>query len=404
MVYQDISRPPQGSQSPLSSKPAILDRALSFFLDYLIFAPVVSFISLLLFYDEIQIWKKTPLGAETVSIFLNLFILFVILFSGLQTVFIYYWKATPGQYYLKLQMQFSKTPGLLLFRIFFRQIGFWISPLFGGIPWLAVLAHPQGQTFYDRMAECRLVTLKTSEKRFGFESEQKYWRSLLATLTLFLGFLFAASFWQNHQQLKNGGIAFEKLQKEDHFCAEMKSVPLKERLQMVIALNLVGHIADACVDQEVDFVLWKSTESDVKSLAYYAKSITAEDDAEEAIYLKQACVGVDERAWGCQVASAFSDSDRLQEFYQTLNSNTDENFLRSTLRYELGLLLDQGEFRQAHFEKLKSFDDQKIVKKYLISELMLKNSERQNQNRQPASAEKKQSVDRDYAQKLLRDL
>ncbi len=375
MVFHDGSE----AKAPLNSgtlMPAtLLERVFSFFLDYIILAPVVSFLNLIIFQNEMIIWKSANNSAEVLPLFLNLAAAFILFFSLIQTLFIYYYEATPGQYFLKLKIERTADSGLILLRIFLRQLCFWLSGFLLGIPWLAVMAHPQAKTFYDRLTELSVVSLKTNQKRFHFELETKYWRSLIATFTIFLTALVLITSWKNKSDLQERAFSFDKMQKiNNSFCAEMDGVALKQRLQTVIALNLVGQIADVCVDKEADFVLWSSGQASLKSLAYYAKSLTETDQQSEDKYLKQACLDTSSEFLGCRIASAFKNDD-IENLYNFFKKSTqahaiENTLLVSTLKYELALVLNKSTEAHTHFKEIRNFDSQKLVKKYLLSEIL----------------------------------
>ena len=384
MVYVDLSETlnsasSKGTGAEASSSPAsaarffracLTDRIFSFLLDYLILTPVVSFLLLLGFKKEFAVWNENSLTAESQPLFLLLALAFVMSFSLLQSFFIYHWGATPGQYFLKLKTQNLQPSGLNFFKFTIRQMGFWISLFFLGLPWVAVLADPEQRTFYDKLSETRVVSLKSDQFYFNFEFETKYWRAFVATVILFFSFILAAVGWQQHQRIKNAVYSFQQMKKEQFFCDDLKAVQLLQRLQTAIALNLVGQVSDRCVDKEADFVLWKMDNPELKSLAYYAKSITESDSEREHAYLQQACTEKENSFLGCELATAFLDHD-FQQLYQSLgDKNQEKTFLVSTFRYELGLILSEKSDEKNNFQKLKAYDTQNLVKKYLLAEIL----------------------------------
>lgn len=403
MVYHD------GAVENYQKKPqplvaaSVLERVFSFFLDYLILAPVVSFINLLIFKTEMLAWRNAgsvhTFGAEGLPVFVSICAVFILLFSSIQAIFIWKWHATPGQYFLKIRMVVNSKVGLSFLRILIRQLSFWLSIAFLGIPFLAIMGHPDGKTFYDRLTETEVKSLKKIPARFAFETESLYWRSLISTLTVFIFFLVAAAGWNTYANIRRGSYSFLKKQKANYFCSELHAVDIGERLQTVIALNLVGQIEDGCVDKEADFVLWKTADVAQRSLAYYAKSLTEDDteNSQEQAYLQQACAGKLRSQFGCQIATAFQ-TDTLENFYNKLAASTAaETLLTSTLKYELSIILNKSDSTAAHFKKLKVHDDLKVVKKYLLSEFVNQKAA----TRSPASVT---SNDVDYMNTLLDNL
>lgn len=403
MVFHDGSTEDYKKKfQPLASA-SVLDRVFSFFLDYLILAPLVSFVNLLIFKNEMLVWRNVGsaqgFGAETLPLFVSICAVFILLFSFIQAIFIWKWQATPGQYFLKIKVEVNSKVGLSFLRILIRQISFWLSIVFLGIPFLAIMGHPDGKTFYDRLTETEIKSLKSNPARFTFETESQYWRSLISTLTIFIFFLVVAAGWNTHSNIQKGSYSFMKKQKANYFCSELRAVDIGERLQTVIALNLVGQIEDVCVDKEADFVLWKSADKAQRSLAYYAKSLTEDEteNSQEQAYLQQACAGKLRNHFGCQIATAFQ-TDTLENFYNKLSaSNSTDSLLTSTFKYELSIILNKTDSTAAHFQKLKMHDDLKVVKKYLLSEFV----NQSKATRSPASAA---STDVDYMTKLLENL
>lgn len=409
MVYHD-GQPVVNVSHATPLKPAtVLERVLSFSLDYIILAPLVSFFNLVLFQKEMIDWKNTGSSAEFAPYIFGLIFTFVLFFSLLQSLFIYFLQATPGQYFLKVRMEVNQKSGLVYLRVLVRQITFWLSVPFLGIPWLAVLAHPESKTFYDRLTEISIVSLKGKQHYFKFELEKSFWRSFVATMSLFVAFLIAALCWQNYTAIKNNAYTFAELKKENFFCAEIDGVQQRLRLETVIALNLVGQIADICVDKEADFVLWNTNDDDLKSLAYYAKSLTVtETDLEtENNYLAQACAKVQPDAFGCQIASAFQN-DSLTSLYKSLKKESKpKSLLATTLAYELSILLGRMNESDVHLQRLKKFDSQRLVKKYMVGEIISRmNTQASKTGRAPAAVQPNSRNEREmkYVQKLLAEM
>ncbi len=381
MVYQDIQAVHQDIKQSKLSNPVLLDRFFSFLIDYMVFAPFVSFFNYLIFKDTITYWRDNPDAPEQSALIAIIAVSVVTMFSLMQAGFIYFWKATPGQYFLKIQIQFAEGH-LLFWRAFVRQFGFWSTPLFLGIPWIAMFSHPQRKTFYDRLADCRLVSFKF-EEGFSFETESKYWQSLLATLIIFVGFLFATVMWMRYEKIVQRVASFEQLEQDKFFCEDLKNVSITSRLHVAVAMNVVGRLSDDCLDREADFVLWKDKKKDI-SLAYFAKSLTEKNSQNETTYLKQSCANEGEKAFkesslGCQLAqTALSrDYDRMYAITEGRDS-----LLTDTYRYEIGLALDKKVDLVKNFKNLKKYSEQNLVKRYLLTEMI---NEKSSGGRTPAT-------------------
>lgn len=383
MVYRDLSGKNQAVSNQVKYeaeyKAPLLDRFFSFLIDYLLFSPFVSFFLFLFFKDALRYWKQNPTAPEQAALTLLLGGCYVVFFSFLQALFIRVWRATPGQYFLKIKIVFEHGNGLIFWRAFSRQIGFWISILFLGIPWMALMAHPQQKTFYDRIADCRVFSRKKSADFAGFEIEHRYWQSFMATLILFVGFILVAFMAAQFREIENRTESFKQHDKKDLFCAELKGVNPSSRLELAIAMNLVGQLSDDCLDRESDFVLWSDKKKDL-SLAYYAKSLTEEDEDGESKYLFQACSD-DPQALGCKISKAFQNAE-FEKLYDEMKSQ--KSVLAATLVYELSGILGHNEDTQWGFSKLAGFDSSRLMKKYILKEILLHKAQ---PDRIPASVE-----------------
>ena len=406
MVYQDIRDDNSAKSSKPLSGPPLLDRFFSFLIDYMVLSPFISFAIFFLFKDAILYWRHNPDAPEQNLLLVIVALTVGFLFCLFQTFFIYFWKATPGQYYLKIQIQFEGSQTFIFWRALLRQLSFCASPLFLGLPWLALLGHSEGKAFYDRLADCHVISLKQNNEVFSFETEHKYWRSLLATLILFVSFLFGAVVWMQYEKVIQRVASFRQLNKNNYFCEDLKEVHISQRLQMAIAMNLINQLSDDCLDKEADFVLWKEKSED-KSLAYYAKSLTETDLDQENSYLTAACDGetelkFKERSFGCQIADSFA-KQKFEPLYRALQSKS--GVLATTFRYELGLTLHKETETLKNFQALQKFDSHRLIKKYLLSEML---NEKMPAERSPASVRSPASAqkifDAEQAEKWMHEL
>ncbi len=397
MVYLDISDNHFSSDQVFKYKASLMDRFFAFLIDYLIFSPFISFALFLLFQDAIRYWRQNPTAPEQTAITCLLGLCYVGLFSALQSVFIAVWRATPGQYFLKIQIHFEYNENMIFWRAFCRQFGFWLSLFFFGIPWLALMAHPQQKTFYDRLADARVFSKKQSSQFFGFEIENRFWQSFMATMMIFVGLIFFSVVMIQYRDITDRTQSFKQADQQNHFCSELKGVKSSSRLQLAIAMNLIGQLSDDCLDREADFVLWKQKDSDL-GLAYYAKSLTESDSSKEKKYLSEICALGNEDGMACRLTKAFESAD-FETLYGYLKKQ--DSVLATTLTYEFGLILGKDLDRQKNFDKISEFDSTKIMKKYLLTELISATPE--SNQRKPAS-EDEQSDREDQVLELIKDL
>ena len=402
MVFQDISAQPTSVSSVVQMNAvSLMDRFFAFILDYFVLSPFVSFILFLGFKEELFFAKSHSYAAETIPLLLSLVFAYITLFCLLQAGFIYFYKATPGQYFLKIRINFQEPQDFIFWRAFLRQISFWISFLFLGLPLLSLLTHPLQLTFYDRLAAVKVYSLKRNPTWVAFENEQHYWKSLTATLMIFLIGIFTIFFWNKYQHLVEKSLTFHQLEKKQFFCTELEGISMEDRLQTAIALNLVNRLSDSCLDKEADFLLWRSEAKD-KSLAYFAKSLTETYPETEKKYLTLACSDQkpsdfsDESHFqvGCQMAQSFLTGNFKSLYLHLQKGRTfsSHQFLTALLKYELGVELgDQGNL-ETHLADLLQFTSHKTIKKYYLSEniknrIQVSSFSQEESARKPASAE-----------------
>lgn len=391
MVFYDILQP--NSSIHVNNKTAanLLDRFFALVLDYLVISPFVLFLLYISLGSELGYLKRHPQAAESEIYLVLLAFGYILFFSLIQSVFITFWRATPGQHFLKMHLEFQEAQTMIFFRAFLRQSSFWISFLFFGIPLLSMLTSKSRRTFYDKLSDVVVLTQKKESQIFGFEKEYKYWQSFMATVLLFFGFLLSAITWKTYSQVVNRAASFYSYQAQNYFCEELSDVGLENRLPTAIALNLAKQLSDDCLDREANFTLWKEKKSDY-SLAYYAKSLTTDDLTKEKKYLLQSCQGQDlsefnKLTFGCKLADSFLNK-KFKTLYSSLNQ---KNFLSDSLRYELGLILGKTKDLESNFSKINKYKSSKLIKKYQLKEAVLQKYYSKS-NRMPASVGEKPAV------------
>jgi uncharacterized RDD family membrane protein YckC len=236
----------------------LMDRFFSFLIDYFVISPFVFFLLYTTFNNGFNFWKSNPLAPENDLFFWILAVTYILYFSLIQSLFVALWRATPGQYFLKVRIEFSETQNIIFLRAWLRQLGFWFSFIFLGLPFLSVMTNKARRTFYDRISDTFIVSTKEENFSYlGFENEFKYWQSFMATMVVFVGLLLTAYVWKNYSKVVQRVSSFADLEDKGFFCEDLKAVSLDERLSVAVALNLADQLSDECLDKESDFVLWK---------------------------------------------------------------------------------------------------------------------------------------------------
>lgn len=413
MVFPDLNTFEISEQK---HKPLVPIRVLSFVIDYFIFAPVISFLILVFFHSGVDIYRSFPKSAEAQSVFGYLVVGYVILSTFFQALFMSFIGATPGQYFLKLKVEFKNTQYPIFLQAWARQLGFVISFLFLGIPFLKALADENGQCFYEKMTETQLVSRWPMDRHSYFyksiDVDRKFWSASLATISTFLIALGLVMFWKNYQFVLTSPDTYAKMKSKKKSCTEFVHLDSTDRLRYAIAMNLVGTVSDACLDQEADFVLWRNFTDD-RTLAYFAKFVSSNNDRLESKYLKQACTE-DESSEGCYWASTFTDNN-----FSAIRNNPEmaRTLLGKVLLYEFASKGNTKKRLQA-FNDLKEYVNFKSVKKYLLLEnlndlnkdqeaLASKTTLQDPKSRRPANFEalkKEPLLDSDEIKTLIEDL
>jgi hypothetical protein len=384
MVYPDIADQKIINKKQTENHATAFQRLLAVILDYFILSPILSFMCVVIFSDGLSLYKSFPKSSESQIILFQVAVGYIFLLTLFQTVFICLAGGTPGQIFTKTYIQFDSNSASekngIFFQAWFRQIGFVVSVLFLGLPFVAILYHPKRRAVYERMTESSVMT--RVQNPFSILNwgllERRYISVFVTTFLFFIMALGAFSFKNFYQKTLSSNLTFEKMKKNEHFCKDMDSIKQDNRLTVAIALNLIGVLSDRCLDLEADFVLWRNFSSDTtaeqKSMAYFSKFITAENDEAEEKYLKQVCFE-NSKSQACELATAFSTGN-LQAL-----KGTEANLLTDVLKYEFSsdLNLDPN----LTLKKIEKYATHKLVNKFVISESL--NSLKQSGGRAPAS-------------------
>lgn len=292
MVFIDLS-----SSEKLNSNPDFShrlaspgDRLLSFFIDFLLISPVAALFSA----GALRELKENVIDnsdAQTLitNISIYLFIFFAVNWI-LQSFFLHFWNASPGQKFLNLQVikfpqEQSKNP-LSFVQCLTRVCGPWLSFLVLGIPLLEVFSHPWRRTFYDRLSDTLVITLKSQGEKAPLPFEAHFirqWMQVTSCLLLFVGL------FQFVQMVNEGPESLANIKgKISAGCAEVNLFSNQKfsRLDRALALYIVDKEELSCVEKELSQERVFKKEP---ALAYFAKSLLEKDKTLRAEYQKQTC-------------------------------------------------------------------------------------------------------------------
>ncbi len=412
MVYVDLNseyisnNKKNNSQNSLASIPM---RILSFIIDYLLFTPVISFLVIVFFNDGVRLYKDQSNTLDAMFMFGILAIIYVFFVTFFQALFITFNKATPGQFYLKIYIDFEQNEVPIFIRAFIRQVGFAISLLSFGIPFLQILIDLKRNAFYEKITNSitrsrYLTNEKSYFHFFNLENDRRYWASSISVFYVFILVVAAISVMQKYQYFLTTPFSYNKIKDKDlsglsvnseySKCQEFTKLKLEDRLSWMIPLNMVGVVSNDCLNKEADYALWNTYSSDL-SLAYFAKFMTAEKPDLEQKYLKESCqnqnyLKLQKQSEGCYWSKIF-----LQKNYNEMKIQKD-NPLSLVFNYELNEELTEDQKWQLLLQ-LQSISEFKAVKKFIILEAMEFNTEsdlnlsqalqKKNTNRRPASVQ-----------------
>ena len=117
MVFRDISSSFELNKlNQKKSTAHLMDRFFSFLIDYLIISPFVLFLLYMTFSNGFNFWRSNPTAPENDLFVVVLSFSYIFYFCVIQSIFITLWKATPGQYYLKIKIEFHESDDLIFFR------------------------------------------------------------------------------------------------------------------------------------------------------------------------------------------------------------------------------------------------------------------------------------------------
>lgn len=337
MVYPDISDLKSSSLSfEKNTISQIIDaqphqRILSAVIDYFIFSPIVLFILTTIFSDALVLIKNFPQSLEVQTVMVMMAGGYVLLFSFLQAVFIARYGSTPGQTFSKTFVEFENDQFPVFFQAWLRQLGFVISFLLLGLPFISIFYHPQNKTFYDRLTESRVKTkVNLAQNHFLWSmTEKKYLSTAVATFFVFSLALFGALGVVSYQKTVQSALTYRDLEKKQIFCEELEGVAQDQKLIVGIGLNLIGKLSNQCLEKEADFVLWKQSGMRLQnfnynqSMAYFSKFIATESEMKEEKYLDLACQ-VDPQSRGCLLAKDFKNLS-YEEFYKHIQKKNSQN-------------------------------------------------------------------------------
>lgn len=318
MVFPDLSAPETQTRQPSSAAipiAAVSDRLLAFVLDFLIFSPVVSLLIAGLVRQTRTYFLLSPTSQEAPVAAGLVFLAIVFIVTLLQSLFLFYWQATPGQFFLQLRVvsypheQERLSLNQCLIRAFLWCGGFMLL----AIPYLEIVSHPLRRAFHERASDTLVITLKKNPDEGPHPLESRFiasWLRMSFLLVLLMGVL---SFFKTYQSLLAGDYR-EKEVALSFVCKEMKETDLSgvARLDAALSLFMLNEISAECLDKEAEASLWGDPVNS-QELAYLAKYLVSEGDAQENYFAK---VCAEATSSACAIARYMHEDKGAQDLEQ----------------------------------------------------------------------------------------
>lgn len=284
MVFPDLSAPEAYVKSAPSKRQHIApvaDRAVAFVLDFLIFSPIISLFIAGLMRQSKTYFLINPTSNEGL-IALTLSGVLIFFFSVfLQSLFLYFWQATPGQLFLQMRVvSYPEYQRRLSFNQCVVRSFFWCFnfALFG-IPFMEILSHPKRRALHERSSDTLVVTMKEGAHDVPHVLESRFissWARIAFTMLLAIGFV---SFFKVYYGLQAGEFKQDPDVKVAACESHMSS------MDSAVALYLADGISNSCLSEKVEEVLWSAPSEDVP-YAYLARYLMTEGDEQEKYFAK----------------------------------------------------------------------------------------------------------------------
>lgn len=334
--------------------PSFTDRFLASLFDFIIFAPIFSFILLPLMQNFEKIWSVGFQNFEFV-IFLAVLVVYTCFLAIIfQAASLFWFRTTPGKFFFKLRVVNESGDRLSLHQSFLRSI-FWVLEFFFlGIPFLEILSHPQRRAIHDRVSGTMVITIKEKEDLGPHPVERHFIRQVLMLGSVaFASWIFV---FTNYflKLAERGEFKKAELEEAGYLCEDVTShVKKKEiRMEKALALYLADEISKECLLTEADFVFWQPVPLH-RDWAYLAKGYASKlDSTLFEQYLNRVCEE-NESGDACHLAEYEADA-QSQDLEKILVHSTS---LSVRVKHTVDAF-ESGKYglAEAGFRKLKEVD------------------------------------------------
>ncbi|MNK07452.1 RDD family protein [compost metagenome] len=298
MVYRDLSdieKPQHASEKSTPAIAFVLDRFIALIFDFLIFSPVISLFGAGVLRQVKTMVLLNPTSSEAILLWGFLVVMMFVLTVLLQSVFLYFWQATPGQIFMQLRViSYPEEQGRLRYSQCIQRALFWtLSFGFAALPFLEILSHPLRRAFYDRAADTMVITLKKEHDEGPLALEVRYISSWTRMFFLVLLLIGTSAFFKSYNSLKvvlakQENPAASAVATETCKDGRLESLRGEQRLDAALSLFLLNAVNSECLGKEADFVLWDSSGKH-SELAYLAKAMSVADQKTQKSYQEKIC-------------------------------------------------------------------------------------------------------------------
>lgn len=308
------------------------DRVLASFFDFLFHIPFFSLASFIILY-RLNLLKLTIAAtSELMAVVAQLVWVAFIGSIVLNSIYLKFWKKTPGMKIMKLELHSLNRASLTWEQCLMRS-GVWaIEILMMGIPLLVILSHQRRRAFHDRISETEVISLKNDGALSPLPAE-KALVSVVAMAILMLGLGWMTAFFSLTQKgIQSGSMALSEWRNQGQLCSQVDEIStysnidltnLPQRLDFSIGLFLLEQIDNQCLNKEIEFAFYKKIPG---SLVWVGRALLSPLYTDErAGYLAKACMS--DPRW-C-VKSLFHEKSPLNEAMALLK--TEANTTGDTL-------------------------------------------------------------------------
>lgn len=338
MVFPDLSASPKSSngvpEAPRFPIASMSDRWIALVLDFLIFSPVIGLFIAGLMRQARTYFLLDTRSTEGIVVLLLAAAVILVLIVLLQTVFLFYWQATPGQLFLQLEVRSypHEQKRLGLNQCLLRSVLWCTGWTVLALPFLEIVSHPLRRAFHERASDTMVVTRKGIADDGPMPLETKFISSWMRMSFLLLALFAVLGFFKIHHSLLAGEFS-PKIKESVPSCKQMTaSMEVgASRLDQAISLFLLDELSSDCLDQEANASLWEDPVG-AQDMAYLAKFLTSEPGDQEK-YLDEIC---ENKSTSCMLAKYMSEGGRLADLEKADAKLWTTQLLMSDEQYSLG--------------------------------------------------------------------